>query len=318
MRSRFAPSPTGYLHLGNVWTAMLGWLQTKKAGGILVLRVEDIDEQRSKTEYMTAFTEDMLRLGLTWDEGPDVGGPYGPYIQRERYGRYHEAIERLAGMGLIYPCYCSRARLQAVAGAPHDGDMPVYDGRCYGMSEAEREKNDKPPSLRVHVPDCVISYQDGVYGEQCENLRRNCGDFVVRRADGMYAYQLAVSVDDGAMGITHVLRGRDLLNSTGRQIALMRLLGYKNRIEYTHVPLLVDSEGRRLSKRQHGMTVRDLWAAGADSQQILGYLAYKGGLVDTPGRYGFGELVQRFDTAKIGRTDIFIDAAPADIIKTFI
>ena len=197
MRSRFAPSPTGYLHLGNVWTAMLGWLQTKKAGGILVLRVEDIDEQRSKTEYMTAFMEDMLRLGLTWDEGPDVGGPYGPYIQRERYGRYHEAIERLAGMGLIYPCYCSRARLQAVAGAPHDGDMPVYDGRCYGMSEAEREKNDKPPSLRVHVPDCVISYQDGVYGEQCENLRRDCGDFVVRRADGMYAYQLAVSVDDG-------------------------------------------------------------------------------------------------------------------------
>lgn len=310
MRSRFAPSPTGYLHLGNVWTAMLGWLQTKKAGGILVLRVEDIDEQRSKTEYMTAFMEDMLRLGLTWDEGP--------YIQRERYGRYHEAIERLAGMGLIYPCYCSRARLQAVAGAPHDGDMPVYDGRCYGMSEAEREKNDKPPSLRVHVPDCVISYQDGVYGEQCENLRRDCGDFVVRRADGMYAYQLAVSVDDGAMGITHVLRGRDLLNSTGRQIALMRLLGYKNRIEYTHVPLLVDSEGRRLSKRQHGMTVRDLWAAGADSQQILGYLAYKGGLVDTPGRYGLGELVQRFDTAKIGRTDISIDAAPADIIKTFI
>lgn len=310
MRSRFAPSPTGYLHLGNVWTAMLGWLQTKKAGGILVLRVEDIDEQRSKTEYMTAFMEDMLRLGLTWDEGP--------YIQRERYGRYHEAIERLAGMGLIYPCYCSRARLQAVAGAPHDGDMPVYDGRCYGMSEAEREKNNKPPSLRVHVPDCVISYQDGVYGEQCENLRRDCGDFVVHRADGMYAYQLAVSVDDGAMGITHVLRGRDLLNSTGRQIALMRLLGYKNRIEYTHVPLLVDSEGRRLSKRQHGMTVRDLWAAGADSQQILGYLAYKGGLVDTPGRYGLGELVQRFDTAKIGRTDISIDAAPADIIKTFI
>lgn len=222
MRGRFAPSPTGYIHLGNVWSALLAWLQVRQAGGTLVLRIEDIDEQRSKPIYTQALMEDLHWLGLNWDEGPDVGGPYGPYIQQERYDRYDAALEKLHKAGLLYPCYCSRARLQAV-GAPHAGEHTVYDGHCYGMSEAQRQQMTKKPSWRVHVPARIISFTDGVYGTFHEDLACCCGDFVVRRADDMYAYQLAVSVDDGAMAVTHVLRGEDLLSSTAQQIWLMEL-----------------------------------------------------------------------------------------------
>ena len=180
MRGRFAPSPTGYIHLGNVWSAFLAWLQVRQAGGTLVLRIEDIDEQRSKAVYTKALMEDLSWLGLDWDEGPDVGGPYGPYVQQERYDRYDEALDVLREKGLLYPCYCSRTRLQAI-GAPHAGEHTVYDGHCYGLSEAERRRMTKKPSWRIHVPDETIYFTDGVYGKQAGNLPHGCGDFVVRR-----------------------------------------------------------------------------------------------------------------------------------------
>lgn len=304
MRGRFAPSPTGYLHLGNVWSAFLAWLQVRQAGGTLVLRIEDIDEQRSKPLFAKALMEDLYWLGLDWDEGPDKGGPFGPYIQQERYDHYAAALEKLKRLGLLYPCYCSRARLQAI-GAPHAGEHTVYDGHCYGLSERERQKMTKKPSWRVHVPRRTISFTDTVYGPFEEELTCCCGDFVVRRADDMYAYQLAVSVDDGAMAISHVLRGEDLLSSTAQQIWLIETLGYEPP-SYTHVPMLIDTAGNRLSKRQHGITVRNLRQQGVTAEAILSHLAYAGGLVTESRIYSLEELVQQCDFKRLRREPIVI------------
>ena len=290
MRGRFAPSPTGYIHLGNVWTAFLTWLQVRQQKGTLILRIEDIDEQRSKPEYTQALLEDLAWLGLDWDEGPGKGGPYGPYIQQERYSLYEKALQELQAKHLLYPCYCSRARLQAI-GAPHEGEHRLYDGHCYGMPEEQRRQMDRKPSWRVHVPHVSVSFTDGSYGPFSDYLPRVCGDFVVRRADGLYAYQLAVAVDDGSMGITHVLRGRDLLSSTAQQIWLMEVLGYTPP-SYTHVPMLIDASGNRLSKRQQGITVRSLRDRGVQADAILSALALAGGLVSERRLYHKGELLR--------------------------
>lgn len=290
MRGRFAPSPTGYIHLGNVWTAFLAWLQVRQQKGTLILRIEDIDEQRSKPEYTQALLEDLSWLGLDWDEGPGKGGPYGPYIQQERYSLYEKALQELQAKHLLYPCYCSRARLQAI-GAPHEGEHRLYDGHCYGMPEEQRRQMDRKPSWRVHVPHVSVSFTDGSYGPFSDYLPRVCGDFVVRRADGLYAYQLAVAVDDGSMGITHVLRGRDLLSSTAQQIWLMEVLGYTPP-SYTHVPMLIDASGNRLSKRQQGITVRSLRDRGVQADAILSALALAGGLVSERRLYHKGELLR--------------------------
>lgn len=310
MRGRFAPSPTGYIHLGNVWTAFLAWLQVRQQKGTLILRIEDIDEQRSKPEYTQALLEDLAWLGLDWDEGPGKGGPYGPYIQQERYSLYEKALQELQAKHLLYPCYCSRARLQAI-GAPHEGEHRLYDGHCYGMPEEQRRQMDRKPSWRVHVPHVSVSFTDGSYGPFSDYLPRVCGDFVVRRADGLYAYQLAVAVDDGSMGITHVLRGRDLLSSTAQQIWLMEVLGYTPP-SYTHVPMLIDASGNRLSKRQQGITVRSLRDRGVQADAILSALALAGGLVSERRLYHKGELLrlcnfQTMTTHDIVLGDIWLD-----------
>lgn len=313
MRGRFAPSPTGYLHLGNVWGAFLCWLQVRQAGGTLVLRIEDIDEQRSRPEYAESLMDDLTWLGIDWDEGPRRGGAYGPYIQQKRYDCYSRALEQLRELGLIYPCYCSRARLQAVAGAPHVGDLSVYDGHCYHLTAEERRQQQKSPSWRVHVSQETICFQDGLYGPCEEYLPRDCGDFVVRRADGLYAYQLAVSVDDGAMGISHVLRGCDLLSSTARQIWLLKLLGYTPP-QYTHIPLLVDGAGNRLSKRQQGITVRQLRRQGLQGTEILSYLAFRGGLTATYENFSKVGLLEHCRLARLQRNPIVIPENIADTI----
>ncbi len=304
MRGRFAPSPTGYMHLGNAWTAFLCWLQIRQAGGTLVLRIEDNDEQRSKPVFRSALLEDLHWLGLHWDEGPDIGGAYGPYCQQKRYDLYDAALERLQRQEHLYPCYCSRSRLQAI-GAPHAGEHSVYDGHCYTLTPEERHHMTKKPSWRIHVPAQTITFTDGVYGSQKSYLPTSCGDFVVRRADDMYAYQLAVSVDDGMMGITHVLRGRDLLSSTAQQIWLISLLGYVPPV-YTHGPMLVDENGFRLSKRQHGLTIRQMRDESIASETILSYLAWQGGLVSEQRVYSLDELVHSCDLTKLGRDDIVI------------
>ena len=294
---RFAPSPSGRMHLGNVFAALLAWLSVRSQDGEMVLRIEDLDPDRCRPEYAETLKEDLRWLGLDWDREQTP--------QSRRTAAYAEAFSSLEAQSLVYPCYCSRARLQAI-GAPHAGERSVYDGHCYGMTAAERAAMQKDPSWRVHVPPAAVSFCDGVYGRQEAYLPRACGDFVVRRADGLYAYQLAVSVDDGMMGITHVLRGRDLLSSTAQQIWLIEYLGYPAP-QYTHVPMLIDGEGRRLSKRQQGITIESLRYSGADRDSVLSYLAYKGGLVSEKARYPLEELARCCDLTALRQEDIVID-----------
>lgn len=294
------------MHLGNAWTALLAWLQVRAAGGTLVLRLEDLDPDRSRREYALALEEDLRWLGLTWDEGGSLGGPCGPYTQGERRGLYEAALQKLQALGLVYPCYCTRAELAASAPHAEDGER-LYGGVCArGVHEAARLA--RRPSLRLRVPDEEIVFEDGVYGPQRHQLRRQTGDFVVRRSDGVHAYQLAVVVDDAAMGITHVLRGDDLLASTPRQLYLYRLLGCVPPA-FAHVPLLVDEEGRRLSKRHGALAVAALRQQGLAQQRLLGLLAWLAGLLPRPEEVAAHELIPLFSLAKIPRQAVVVSAA---------
>lgn len=279
IRTRFAPSPTGYIHLGNVWVALLNWLWTRRHGGVLVLRMEDIDRQRCRPIYADALMEDLDWLGLDWDEGPGGQYAYGSAVQSERLPYYRTVFDRWKAEGRVYPCYCTRARLRQIASAPHAGEeAPLYDGHCRRLTEEERAKETKPPSWRFRTETHRETFTDLFCGAQEKTLCAGADDLVLVRADGMIAYQLAASADDGAMGITHVFRGRDLLPSTADQIGLLRAMGYAPPT-YAHVPLLVDAEGVRLSKRQHGITVRSLREAGVSARAIIGYLLALAGAV---------------------------------------
>ncbi len=279
VRTRFAPSPTGFLHLGNIWVALWNWLWTRQHGGKIVLRIEDIDRQRSKDLYAKALQEDLEWLGLDWDEGPGGSFPYGSCVQSERLDRYEMILQAWKRAGRVYPCYCNRARLLQIASAPHEGETrPVYDGHCRHLSDQERKAQKKTPSWRYRMETQTVSYDDLFLGCEKRERRAEEDDFVVCRADGMMAYQLAAAADDGAMGITHVFRGRDLSDSAFGQIVLLRELGYTPPI-YAHLPLLVDVEGIRLSKRQHGITVRELREAGQTPAEILGRLFFLAGAV---------------------------------------
>ena len=219
---RFAPSPSGRIHLGNILCCLLAWLSARQQGGRVVLRIEDLDTARCPRRYADRMVEDLQWLGLDWDEGPGAGGPSGPYYQSQRTPLYQAALEKLAAMGLVYPCFCTRAELHA-ASAPHRGDgQAVYAGTCRDLTAeqiAEKAKS-RPPALRLRVPGETWGFTDGHMGPYRENLARDCGDFLLRRSDGMFAYQLAVVVDDAAMGVTEVVRGADLLDSTLRQLYL--------------------------------------------------------------------------------------------------
>ena len=305
MRGRFAPSPTGEIHLGNVWTALLAWLQVRAAGGVMVLRIEDLDTGRSRSVYTDQLMSDMKWLGLDWDEGPDLGGQYGPYRQNERRELYQAALERLEAAGLIYPCYCTRAEL--AASAPHAGDNErIYNGACRRQPVAAARQISRRPALRLAVPPGPISFEDLHAGLVCQDIVREAGDFVVRRSDGVHAYQLAVVVDDAAMNITHVLRGFDLLSSTPRQLLLYRLLELPAPA-FTHVPLLVDTNGVRLSKRQQALSVAALRANGTRAETIVGYLAFKAGLLDRFLEVKACELISGFTVEKIPRDQIVIE-----------
>lgn len=279
IRTRFAPSPTGYIHLGNVWVALLNWLWTRQHGGVVVLRMEDIDRQRCRPSYADALMEDLDWLGLGWDEGPGGQYAYGSTVQSERLAWYRTVFDQWKKENRVYPCYCTRARLRQIASAPHAGEeAPAYDGRCRHLTAAERGRETKTPSWRFRMETHRESFEDLLCGAQEKMLRAGADDLVLVRADGMIAYQLAASADDGAMGMTHVFRGRDLLSSTADQICLLRTLGYEPP-SYAHVPLLVDADGVRLSKRQHGITIRDLRGAGVKAETIIGRLLFLAGAV---------------------------------------
>lgn len=294
LTGRFAPSPSGRMHLGNLFSALLAWLSVRSQNGRMILRIEDLDPARCRPEYAAQLKEDLLWLGLDWDEEQTP--------QSRRTEAYRSAFEALEGRGLVYPCYCSRAELHA-ASAPHASDgTVVYAGTCRNLSARQRAGMKKAPAWRVRVPDREIRVTDGLQGSFSENLAQETGDFILRRADGVYAYQLAVVTDDAAGGVTQVVRGRDLLSSVPRQLWLQDQLGLAHP-EYYHVPLLLAPDGRRLSKREHDLDLQAL-RARFTPQALVGYLAWLAGLQPACEPVGAAELAAHFSWEKVRREDI--------------
>jgi glutamyl-tRNA synthetase len=283
IRGRYAPSPTGALHLGNLRTALLAWLFARCQGGRFVLRVEDLDRPRVRPGATASMLADLRWLGLDWDEGPDVGGPYAPYTQSERQELYATYLQRLQEAGLVYPCYCSRAEIARIASAPHGSEGPRYPGTCRTLSARQRRQHEaagRRPSLRFRVPaERIVAFDDLLAGPHSQQVQQAVGDFILRRSDGIFAYQFAVVVDDGLMGINQIVRGSDLLASTARQILLFEALGFPVPA-FAHVSLWLDSTGQRLSKREQSAGLDPLRAGGATPEQVVGQLAASCGLAE--------------------------------------
>lgn len=303
---RYAPSPSGRMHLGNLCCCLLAWLSAKSKGGKVVLRIEDLDTARCPRKFAELLQQDLAWLGLSADEGGDLGGPDGPYYQSERSAIYQQFYDVLWKKGLVYPCFCSRSQLHA-ADAPHRSDgQVVYAGTCRDLTPeqvAEKSRR-RPPAWRVRVPEETIGFTDGHLGYYEENLARDCGDFYLRRADGVFAYQLAVVVDDALMGVTEVVRGADLLSSTPRQLWLYRTLGL-NAPEFYHMPLLLAPDGRRLSKRDGDESLEHLQAKYSP-EEIIGRLAYACGLQNAPDPRTPAELADGFSWEKVPQQDILL------------
>ncbi len=303
IRGRFAPSPTGPLHLGNARTALLAWLDARSRGGSLAMRIEDLDGPRVRSGLEARILDELGWLGLDWDEGPDVGGAHGPYRQSERGGRYAAALDRLRGEGLAYPCFCSRAEIAKASQAPHASDEgPRYPGTCRGLSPDEQAVRAarRPPAWRFRVPDGPVPFLDRVHGECAFDVAATVGDFVVARADGVPAYQLAVVVDDAAMEVTDVLRGDDLLPSTSRQLLLYRALGLSGP-RFAHVPLVVGADGERLAKRHGALSVGELRGRGIGAPAVVGLLAAASGLAPPGARVMPADLVAGFRLDQVPR-----------------
>ena len=268
-RGRLAPSPTGYLHLGHARTF---WIAGQRAaGGTLILRDEDLDPDRSRPHFRDAMLDDLRWLGLNWQEGPDVGGPYGPYRQSERQHLYRDAWQRLLNQGWIYPCGCSRKDLAQAMQAPHD-DEGIYPGTCRPVDRTPFPEKVNGNNWRFRVPDGeVVSFDDGHFGRQSFIGGKDFGDFLVWRRDGLASYQLAVVVDDAAMKITEVVRGADLLLSTARQILLAKALGLPSPAWY-HCDLMLDEQGERLAKRHDSLSLRTLREQGKRPEEVLAAL----------------------------------------------
>lgn len=306
IRGRFAPSPSGRMHLGNLFAALLAWLDVRSLGGEMLLRMEDLDPDRCKAAYTTQLAEDLRWLGLDWDLGWQPGET--TYCQSHRTAHYRAAFDKLAAQRLVYPCFCSRKELLA-ASAPHASDgARIYSGRCRRLTPQEKtalQESGRAPAWRIQVPGETISFVDGNFGPQVQQLDRDCGDFILRRSDGVYAYQLAVTEDDGQMGITRVVRGWDLLSSTPRQLWLLDRLGY-GRPTYCHTPLLLSPDGRRLSKRDRDLDMGYL-RAHTTPEKLTGFLAYTAGLLPKPQAIRPQELIPAFAWSKVGQQDRVID-----------
>ena len=293
---RFAPTPSGRMHLGNVFAAMVAWLSVRSRGGQLVLRMEDLDTERTSAEFAEVLRDDLRWLGLDWDwETP-------PQSQRSQvYDRYFEILK---DKGLLYPCYCTRSQLHNV-NAPHLADGTyVYPGTCRELSEAQRAAFNRAPSWRVRVPQRQYQLTDLCQGEFRQELTEECGDFVVRRADGVYVYQLAVTVDDGEAGVTEVVRGMDLLGSAPRQMYLQELFGFPHP-QYGHVPMLLSPDGRRLSKRDRDLDLGVL-RQNMTAPQLLGKLAFSAELIDQNVPISAKELAGEFTWDKLRKNDIYL------------
>ena len=284
------------MHLGNVFAALLSYLSVKNRGGDWILRMEDLDTLRTKEEYAELLRDDLRWLGLYWDEETEA--------QSKRSAVYDRYFELLEEKSLLFPCYCTRSQLHNV-NAPHLSDGTyVYAGTCRNLTEAERAAKKRAPSWRVMVPDREFAFRDLVQGDYRENLSTDCGDFVVRRADGVYVYQLAVTVDDGESGVTEVVRGWDLLSSAPRQMYLQKLFGFDHP-EYAHIPMLMAPEGRRLSKRDQDLDMGAL-RNRLRPEQLIGVLARAAGLTETAEPISAKELATIFNWTKINGREIIV------------
>ena len=290
---RFAPTPSGRMHLGNVFAALVAWLSVRSRGGSLVLRMEDLDTQRTSADFADVLRDDLRWLGLDWDHET------APQSQRsEVYDRY---FEKMMDEGLLYPCYCTRSQLHSV-NAPHLSDGTyVYPGTCRTLTEPPAGRK---PAWRVMVPDKEWSFRDRVQGDYSLNLATGCGDMVVRRADGVYVYQLAVTVDDGESGVTEVVRGMDLLSSAPRQMYLQELLGFSHP-EYGHVPMLLAPDGRRLSKRDRDLDLGEL-RKRMSAEELIGHLAFAANLIEKDTPISAAELASQFSWDKLKGDAIYL------------
>ncbi|MBY4797533.1 tRNA glutamyl-Q(34) synthetase GluQRS [Collinsella sp. AGMB00827] len=309
---RLAPSPTGRMHLGNIYAFLIAWLSARSQNGLVHLRIENLDTRAEDPRWTSLLLSDLEWLGLTWDGNP--------VYQRDRQDIYRETERELQAKGLLYPCFCTRAELHA-ASAPHVSDgTPIYPGTCRKFSDAEISKRShtRPPAMRLIVPDeddpaATIAFQDRVFGSRSENLAMTCGDFLIKRSDGIFAYQLAVVVDDAEMGITEIVRGRDLLTSVPRQIYLQRLLSLPEPT-YAHIPLLTAKDGRRLSKRDRDRDMEALRERFETPERLLGWLAYTVGLTAAYEPRTADELALSFswDLIRQHRQDIVAPEPPRE------
>ena len=299
-RGRYAPSPTGGQHLGNARTALVAWARARDAG--FVVRVEDLDAARTVPAAVEGNLDELRWLGLTWDEGPDVGGPHAPYRQSERTAAYAAALATLEAAGATFACYLSRKDLRTLASAPHAGEPGGEGGRgAYGPREraenarvaAAKAAAGKRPAIRVAVPATEVEVVDARLGTLRIPLHEAVGDAVLRRADGVWAYHLAVAVDDGAMGVAEVVRGRDLLPSAALQVHLQRALG-TTPPSFLHVPLLLDGDGTRLAKRRGAGTLHALRARGVPPERVVGLLAWTLGVTARPTPLAADEVAAAF------------------------
>ena len=291
---RFAPTPSGRMHLGNVFAALIAWLSVRSKNGEMVLRMEDLDTQRTSAEFAETLRKDLTWLGLDYDREQ--------IPQSQRSQAYDGYFEILRDKGLLYPCYCTRSQLHGV-NAPHLSDGTyVYPGTCRNLTDPPKNRL---PAWRVMVPDKLWTVEDHIQGHYELNLATDCGDMVVRRADGVYVYQLAVTVDDGEAGVTEVVRGMDLLSSAPRQMYLQELFGFSHP-EYGHVPMLMAEDGRRLSKRDRDLDLGEIQKR-MKPEQLIGNLAFAAGILDRNMPISAVELAKEFSWDKVSKEDIFIN-----------
>lgn len=316
-RGRWAPTPSGWIHVGNARTALVVWLSVRSRDGSLIWRLEDLDPPRALSGAAEAAIFDLQWLGLDWDEGPTLGGPHAPYIQSERYDFYELALRQLAGSGRLFPCGRTRRELKDLTMAPHGSYGPStalyptawrpqilapdwYERYLLGTENSSNSST--IDALRFRVHDQPVTFIDGLQGEITEKVNETVGDFVLKRRDGLYAYQLAVVVDDISMGVNEVVRGVDLLDSTARQIQLIEALGGEVP-RYVHLPMVLNADGEKLSKRDGALTLRSLRDAGVVPEELVGYLAFSLGLLDHPVPCSPCELLDAFDWSRIRLED---------------
>jgi len=304
VRVRFAPSPTGFLHMGVARTALYNWLFARHEGGTFLLRIEDTDKARSTQEFLDAVLEDLRWLGLDWDEGPEVGGPVGPYFQSERAGTYGPAIRRLLDQGAAYRCFCTTEELaERRRGAPQEGLEWKYDRRCLGLSASEQEARvaaGRPYAVRFRIPEGRTSFHDLILGNiEVDNAQFD--DLVIARSDGIPTYNFVAVVDDALMGITHVIRGSDHVTNTPKQILIFRALGAEPP-QYGHLPLVLGQDKQVLSKRRGAMPIREYRRLGYVPEAVVNYMALLGWAYDDSREFFTREeLVQAFDIRAVGR-----------------